>query len=998
METTAGKLCEIHTRRDMETSINATDDRIPLNIERVYRGKIRATLVESSEFGLSLERPIWLAFFSDALAVLSLDKRTRQDARPSYDLIRWAPHDALSIHPLPEVSATPTCNLRRNLYKLALRSTSTTTTTTTTSTTINTNSNNSTNSTTTNPNNNSMNSSNAVPATPPLTASSGSPGLGTSGSFGGGIPLPPGWEIGTGKGKQRVYTYGPDGTTQGAEPRMAPELVKELLVAVPTDAPGAWEEWVAKHQHQQAQGNAWDDRPDLYRQIGSSLEEILGYEQAFYPGESTPLLFRILTNALLRKGLGDEGIFRINWDTNENAKLIASINSGRATCAGIRKTKAAKKRWWHGSSDSDSSEALLPSSQSSSSTQPSSSSTTTPASSTATSSTSSSSSNTTSGSSGANSNANNSSGTNASGSGLSSSASSLPGDEIDFSTCHPHAIANLLKAFFRCMPTPVIPAPFYRRFHALVAEDGKGGKDKDKSRSRSSSRDDEGGEEGGAEGGASVDVLDKVEAFRSLVNELPEANYVLLRDLIQFLHTVSCSSKANHMPARNLAIVFAVNLMWESEESKTRPLEILESNKVIMFLIEHSPEIFGEYLNPGDVPTLTAATVTQIQPPTAPFVHLRHKVMSRRVPIAHLLPPLSRSSSSHSRKPSPVTLNPPPSPLPPTQTLTANTNTTITTITAATQGSGTGLGLSSPLSMPADDVSEGPWTLATDGMMTSWSRSSFRALSETPTTLSEPRIVAAVGRTLWAALPKGGIVVLTRGGSGAAPTVVHTPGPVTCIAATGDGTVWCGCEGCGGSTGSSGVIAIISSETHEKYGEIALDGQVTAILAIRDTMWCALYREGAMTQELRVYDVMTSALLRTVPTPGPARVTAMARGPAGDVVWTGDASGVICVWGIATGARTATLRRHSGMVTVLTAPARSDQMWSAGADGSLFVWMAGPPFSYVGELRGFHNAPVTDVYGFSDGDEVWSASLDGSVCIWKVDQIPPAFNSLDNIK
>lgn len=155
-----------------------------------------------------------------------------------------------------------------------------------------------------------------------------------------------------------------------------------------------------------------------------------------------------------------------------------------------------------------------------------------------------------------------------------------------------------------------------------------------------------------------------------------------------------------------------------------------------------------------------------------------------------------------------------------------------------------------------------------------------------------------------------------------------------------------------------------------------------------------------MMQELRVYDTMTSALLRTAQTPGPFRVTVMTRGvgAGADTVWTGDTSGVICVWSVSAWTRVATLRRHCAAITMIEAPGRSDQMWSAGADGSLFVWMAGAPFSYVGEIRGFNNAPVNDLFGFLGGDEVWSVAGDGSVCIWKVGRIPHTFLSLDNVK
>ena len=909
METTAGKLCEIYQRRDMEASISVGEEveaTIPLNLERVFRGKVRATLVEGSEFGLSLERPVWLALFSDALAIISLDKRTKQDARAAYDLIRWIPLDGLSVFAVPEITAT-NCHLRRKLFKLAFRAGNTNNTTITT-TTINNNTNFS------NANNSNNNIGTPIPQSSPglLTNSNSSSNSGNNC-----VHLPPGWEVGAGKGKQKVYTYVPDGVSQGTAPRMAPELTKESLVAVPTEALGVWDEWVGRHMQPQTAGSAWDDRPDLYQQIGASLEALLDYEQAFYPGETTPLLFRILTNTILRKGLADEGIFRISWDTNENARLVSTVNSGRATGAGIKKPKAAKKHWWHGIADGDTQESGSANGGT----------TTIAASANANNSVgtscwnannsssinASTGNNTNIGSSGSGNNNNNNNNNN------SSSSVSGSNEEMDLGTCGSHVLANLLKAFFRCMPAPVIPPAFYRRFHALVAKDSSvGGGDNNNNNNniinKSSNSDND---------------KEKVAAFKSLVEELPGPNYALLRDLIQFLHAVASNSKVNQMPARNLAIVFGVNIMWESEQSKARPMEIMESNKAIAFLIDHSTEVFGEYLNPGGVPTLAAFTTAAA---ATPFIQLRHKAITRRVPLVRLLPPLTQSPS------------------------------------------------------------DGPWTLSADGTLAAWSRSSFALTSEMPTTLAEPRAVACMGESIWATLPKGGIAVVSRTAAGAAPAVVPTPFPVACLAAVGDGTVWCGDEG--------GSVSILAAETFEKYGEIALNSQISAILPLKDTVWCALYRAGAPSQEIRVFDAMTSALIKSVATPGPARITAMARGAGAgaDVVWTGDAAGQMCVWSANTCVRLATLHRHTAPITVLAAPARPDQMWSAAADGPLFVWMAAAPFSYIGELRGFHSAPITSVLGFDGGNEVWTASLDCSLCMWKVGPVPSVFTSLDNVR
>ncbi|XP_048338892.1 rho GTPase-activating protein 20-like isoform X2 [Sphaerodactylus townsendi] len=100
----------------------------------------------------------------------------------------------------------------------------------------------------------------------------------------------------------------------------------------------------------------------------------------------------------------------------------------------------------------------------------------------------------------------------------------------------------------------------------------------------------------------------KIEAVKSLVNQLPEANLILLRHLFGVLHHIEQNSMENQMNAFNLALCIAPNMLWLP--SPTGPEEESKSTKkvamLVQFLIENSAEVFG-----GDVALLFRGTEKQ---------------------------------------------------------------------------------------------------------------------------------------------------------------------------------------------------------------------------------------------------------------------------------------------------------------------------------------------------------------------------------------------------
>ncbi|XP_078268138.1 rho GTPase-activating protein 20 isoform X2 [Rhinoraja longicauda] len=91
----------------------------------------------------------------------------------------------------------------------------------------------------------------------------------------------------------------------------------------------------------------------------------------------------------------------------------------------------------------------------------------------------------------------------------------------------------------------------------------------------------------------------KIQSTKSLIEELPEANVLLLRHLFGVLHHIEKNSEENQMTAFNLALCIAPNMLWlpspmsAEEESKcTSKVAIL-----VQFMIENTHQIFGSGLS-----------------------------------------------------------------------------------------------------------------------------------------------------------------------------------------------------------------------------------------------------------------------------------------------------------------------------------------------------------------------------------------------------------------
>ncbi|XP_037125928.1 rho GTPase-activating protein 24-like [Syngnathus acus] len=98
-----------------------------------------------------------------------------------------------------------------------------------------------------------------------------------------------------------------------------------------------------------------------------------------------------------------------------------------------------------------------------------------------------------------------------------------------------HTVASLLKLYLRQLPEPLVPFGHYRDFLLSGQK-------------------------------LSSDRTQGLEELRSLLQELPVANFNLLQFICQFLNEVQSHSKGNKMSCQNLATVFGPNILRAKAE------------------------------------------------------------------------------------------------------------------------------------------------------------------------------------------------------------------------------------------------------------------------------------------------------------------------------------------------------------------------------------------------------------------------------------------------
>lgn len=140
------------------------------------------------------------------------------------------------------------------------------------------------------------------------------------------------------------------------------------------------------------------------------------------------------------------------------------------------------------------------------------------------------------------------------------------GERVDLSQEQdPHAVAGLMKLYFRELPEPILSFELYHNF-IIAADAPKIGCEKEL-------------------------VLHYV---RFLLKQLPALNYAVLKRLICFLRKVSEHSDVNKMALHNLATVFGPNLLSKKNSNMFEMVEDTpQINSIVNTLIQDYEKIFN---------------------------------------------------------------------------------------------------------------------------------------------------------------------------------------------------------------------------------------------------------------------------------------------------------------------------------------------------------------------------------------------------------------------
>lgn len=125
-------------------------------------------------------------------------------------------------------------------------------------------------------------------------------------------------------------------------------------------------------------------------------------------------------------------------------------------------------------------------------------------------------------------------------------------------TNDPHAVAGILKKFFRELPEPLFTYDYHNQFLETIKL---------------------------------TDVPKKCAVIKELLSSLPSVNSAIISALLPFLKEISLRDSKNMMNIENLGIVFGPTLMRAADEKMG--VQTNKSNIVIEQMIQYADEIFG---------------------------------------------------------------------------------------------------------------------------------------------------------------------------------------------------------------------------------------------------------------------------------------------------------------------------------------------------------------------------------------------------------------------
>ncbi|KAK6315403.1 rho GTPase-activating protein 15-like [Coregonus clupeaformis] len=123
-----------------------------------------------------------------------------------------------------------------------------------------------------------------------------------------------------------------------------------------------------------------------------------------------------------------------------------------------------------------------------------------------------------------------------------------------------HVVTGALKMFFRELPEPLFPFPFFELFVEAIK---------------------------------TKECKQKVQVMKKLVLQLPKPNQDTMRVLFRHLQKILTCSRKNLMSTQGISIVFGPTLMWPELDCGNMAVNMVYQNQIVEFILIESPEIFG---------------------------------------------------------------------------------------------------------------------------------------------------------------------------------------------------------------------------------------------------------------------------------------------------------------------------------------------------------------------------------------------------------------------
>ena len=197
----------------------------------------------------------------------------------------------------------------------------------------------------------------------------------------------------------------------------------------------------------------------------------------------------------------------------------------------------------------------------------------------------------------------------------------------------------------------------------------------------------------------------------------------------------------------------------------------------------------------------------------------------------------------------------------------------------------------------------------------------------------------------------------------------HT-GPVNAVAFVGDGKR-------GLTAGNDGIVILWDLVTLKFLKKF--NGHKNRVMALAASGDVAA--SGSWDKTVRIWDLNSGALVRTIGQPSP--VNTIALGPGGDLLAVGGHDGIVRLWEVASGRPLGSLKGHGLAITQVAVSPDGKFLLSSGIDKTLRLWDLGN----FREVRSFakHENQVYAIAFSPDGKTVLSTGRDGLLIHWNLE-------------